>query len=65
VIYSLSRFVIEFFKEEAPMTFLGSQTLTTGQFLSIALFLLGAYVLHSVFMSPRAKTKGDKEGSND
>ncbi|MBR1479672.1 MAG: prolipoprotein diacylglyceryl transferase [Alphaproteobacteria bacterium] len=46
VMYSSSRFVIEFFKDVEAYTYFGSVTLTTGQVLSIALFLFGLFVLH-------------------
>ena len=46
IIYSSSRFVIEFFKDVEAHTYFGTVTLTTGQVLSIALFLFGLFVLY-------------------
>jgi phosphatidylglycerol:prolipoprotein diacylglycerol transferase len=46
IIYSSSRFVIEFFKEVETYTYFNTIILTVGQTLSIALFLFGIFMLY-------------------
>jgi phosphatidylglycerol:prolipoprotein diacylglycerol transferase len=54
IVYSSSRFIIEFFKEVETYTYFNSVTLTTGQTLSIAMFLFGVYIA----MLQKSKTYG-------
>ncbi|MDR2666854.1 MAG: prolipoprotein diacylglyceryl transferase [Holosporales bacterium] len=46
IMYSSSRFVIEFFKEVETYTYFKYVTLTVGQTLSIPLFIFGIFVLY-------------------
>ena len=46
IVYSSSRFVIEFFKEVETYTYFNCITLTVGQILSITMFLFGIFVLY-------------------
>ncbi|MDR1476001.1 MAG: prolipoprotein diacylglyceryl transferase [Holosporales bacterium] len=46
IIYSSSRFIIEFYKEVAIEQYFGWLSLTIGQTLSIALFLFGIFVIN-------------------
>ncbi|MDR1289028.1 MAG: prolipoprotein diacylglyceryl transferase [Holosporales bacterium] len=46
IIYSSSRFIIEFYKEVATEQYFGWLSLTVGQTLSIALFLFGIFVIN-------------------
>ena len=46
IVYSSSRFIIEFFKEVETYTYFNCITLTVGQILSITMFLFGIFMLY-------------------
>jgi phosphatidylglycerol:prolipoprotein diacylglycerol transferase len=53
IVYSSSRFIIEFFKETETHTYFNSITLSAGQVLSIAMFLFGVFI--SAFLPPSCR----------